>query len=245
MKAALALAQRGISVFPCKADDKKPHTLHGFKDASTDPAIIEAWWKEKPDALVGIPAGHKFVVLDLDLQHSEAQSWYARANLPLTRTHITRSGGRHLFFKPREDFKNSAGKIEHGVDTRGLGGYIIWWPAHGFDVMHGGALAEVPEWVMRKLNPPQQPIPVRRPLSVSVDIGAKVRGILTTVSNAAPGQRNAVLHWGACRFGEIVAEQRISEAQAIDLLTDAGCASGLPRPEVMRTATAAVRRGAR
>ena len=35
----LRLAQRGISVFPCRGD-KKPLTEHGFKDASTDKAII-------------------------------------------------------------------------------------------------------------------------------------------------------------------------------------------------------------
>ena len=110
LKAALALAERGISVFPCQPDNKKPYTMRGFKDAVTDPAAIEAWWKQWPDALVGVPAGHKFVALDLDLQHREAQSWYAHANLPLTRAHVTRSSGRHLLFKPREDFKTAPGR---------------------------------------------------------------------------------------------------------------------------------------
>ena len=39
---ALRYAMAGVLVFPCRAD-KKPLTRHGFKDASSDPEVIEAW----------------------------------------------------------------------------------------------------------------------------------------------------------------------------------------------------------
>ena len=80
-KAALALAERGIPVFPCKPD-KKPYTENGFKDAATEPSVVTGWWRQWPDALVGVPSGHKFVVLDLDLQHPEAQEWHSKALTP-------------------------------------------------------------------------------------------------------------------------------------------------------------------
>jgi hypothetical protein len=69
-----------MDFFNDKATDKKPLTAHGFKDASTDPATIAAWWQQWPDALVGVPTGDRFVVLDVDLQHQEAQHWYSRAS---------------------------------------------------------------------------------------------------------------------------------------------------------------------
>jgi bifunctional DNA primase/polymerase-like protein len=53
-EAALELAERGIQVFPCRAD-KRPACEHGFKDASTDPALIQEWWALVPDALVFRP----------------------------------------------------------------------------------------------------------------------------------------------------------------------------------------------
>src|SRR5262245_26710615 len=46
-----------VPVFPCNPDDKRPLTLHGFKDASRDEAQVRAWWTRFPDAMIGIPTG--------------------------------------------------------------------------------------------------------------------------------------------------------------------------------------------
>ena len=243
--AALSLAKREIPVFPCRADNKKPYTACGFKDAVTDPAIIEGWWKQWPDALIGVPSGHKFVVLDLDLQHPEAQNWYAHANLPLTRMHITRSGGRHVFFKPRDDFKNSAGKIERGVDTRGTGGYIIWWPAHGFDVMHSGALAEVPTWLMSRLNPaPPRVVPTspRPRLRNDKDLEPLIR----VIAQARNGERNCSTFWAACRLAEHVRSGQVSAGDMIGIVIEAAGRAGLDHGEARQIANSALRKaGAR
>ena len=55
LDAALRYAARGWPVFPCRG--KIPLTPHGFHDASTDAATIEAWWRENPDALISVATG--------------------------------------------------------------------------------------------------------------------------------------------------------------------------------------------
>jgi Bifunctional DNA primase/polymerase, N-terminal/Primase C terminal 2 (PriCT-2) len=152
---ALRLAHKGIAVFPCDPASKAPLIPTGFKAATTDPDAIHLWWTEHADALIGVPTGEKLVVIDADLQHVAAQRWLDqnRHHLPITRTHRTRSGGIHLLFAPHEAVKCSAGKLGPHVDTRGLGGYVIWWPATGLEVLHSGMLAEVPGWILETLNP--------------------------------------------------------------------------------------------
>jgi hypothetical protein len=237
----LKLAERGIPVFPCHADNKQPYTAHGFKDASTDPALIAKWWREHPDALVGVPTGHKFVVLDCDLQHVEAQQWYSKANLPLTRTHVTRSGGRHLFFKPRPDFKNSAAKIEYGIDTRGLGGYVIWWPAHGFDVLHGGVLAEVPMWLMSRLNPPDS-APIVRPITQRhLRSDDDLKPLIRVILQSKEGERNCAAFWAACRLAEHVATGQLGRDDMVAIIVEATGRVGLPHIEARRIAHSALR----
>ena len=72
---ALRLAREGIPIFPGGAG-KRPLIQHGFKAASADPDQVHLWWTEYPEALIGVPTGEKFVVVDLDLQHTEALAWY-------------------------------------------------------------------------------------------------------------------------------------------------------------------------
>jgi Bifunctional DNA primase/polymerase, N-terminal len=80
--AALKLAHKGVAVFPC-GNDKRPLTRHGFKDATVDGATENDWWTCWPDALIGVPTGIKFDVIDLDLQHEEACRWYNALRPPL------------------------------------------------------------------------------------------------------------------------------------------------------------------
>jgi Bifunctional DNA primase/polymerase, N-terminal len=233
---ALDLAKR-LPVFPCD-NDKRPFTAHGFKDASNDPDLIRKWWTRWPNALIGVPTGIKFCVVDVDLQHPEAQEWYGKANLPVTRTHVTRSGGRHLLFRPHDEFRCSAGKIWKHVDTRGLGGYIIWWPAEKLEVLHAGTFAEVQGWIIAKLNPPPPPASSTPPLTGD-RAPHKLAGIIRTIAGASVGERNHVTFWGACRLAEMVAENTISQAEAINLAIEAAARAGLPNHEARRSAASA------
>ena len=70
LSAALALAQRGLAVFPCVLT-KRPACSHGFKDATSDPAGVRELWRRFPGELVGVPTGNrnKFAALDVDPRH--------------------------------------------------------------------------------------------------------------------------------------------------------------------------------
>jgi hypothetical protein len=83
---ALRRAHRGIQVFPCDPKTKRPLVATGFKAATTDPDIIHSWWCDTPAAVIGVPTGERFVVIDVDLQHEDAQAWLEdnRHRLPLT-----------------------------------------------------------------------------------------------------------------------------------------------------------------
>jgi bifunctional DNA primase/polymerase-like protein len=239
---ARVLADRGVAVFPCGAD-KRPLTKNGFKDASVDPAQVKDWWRRHPDALVGVPTGEKFVCIDCDLQHRKALGWYFdHAVRLITRKHATRSGGKHLLFKPDDRVGCSAGKIHPHIDTRGKGGYIIWWPAEGLEVLHSGVLADVPEAIIKKLQAvPQQSISQRAIAAIRPVTHASIAGILSKIAGAAEGNRNSLLYWGACRLVELVDQSILSATDAAGLLIEAGMRSGLTFPEASRSVQSAFR----
>ena len=167
---ALPLALQGYPVFPCipsGEDAKRPLTLNGFKDATTDIAQIAAWATVWPQALVGVPTGKAsgLAVVDLDVKVSAdgeivADGFATLAalseQLPPTRTHKTKRGEHRLYRTNGAPLKCTTGAIGPGIDTRGEGGYIIWWPAEGLAV-EGDELLPLPEWVISATAKPEQP----------------------------------------------------------------------------------------
>ena len=146
--------------------------------------------------------------------------------------HVTKSGGRHMFFKPDDRVGCSAGKIWPHIDTRGKGGYIIWWPAEGLEVLHKNVLAEVPPWIIKKLNPPEPKfVSALAPAPVTETFARrKIEGIVGTIATAPEGQRNAILHWGACRLSELVQQSVLSHNDALSLPSKLGPVPGFLMP---------------
>lgn len=69
---ALGLAERhGFAVFTLAAGSKVPHKgTHGFKDATRDPAEIEAMFMAHPDSNIAVACGKVsggLGIIDLDL----------------------------------------------------------------------------------------------------------------------------------------------------------------------------------
>lgn len=60
-----------------------------------------------------------------------------------------------MLFRAHPEFRNSAAKLCRGIDTRGDGGNIVWWPATGLGILHRFVLADIPEWIIESLNPPK------------------------------------------------------------------------------------------
>jgi Bifunctional DNA primase/polymerase, N-terminal len=239
-----AAMQLGYPAFPCKSD-KTPATPRGFKDASLPEAGLATLWARYPGELVGVPTGAAsgFDVLDVDPRNG-ARAWYAanRSNLPATRIHRTRSGGLHVLFKRLAGVRNSAGKIAPGVDVRADGGYIIWWPSTGLAV-RDVELREWPLWIRPSLmTPPALPPP---PYQKATPISDRaIEGVLTVVATASQGRRNSVTYWAAHRLRECVAQGKLAEGCARDLLIRAATHAGLSTVEASRTFNSAVR-GAR
>lgn len=143
LQLALRLAAQGIPVFPCRErtetvngnvrKEKSPATKNGFKDASTDPAQIRAWWARRPYALVGMPTGKAsgFAVLDLDRHSAESDGIAALADMghkPQDLTDMrapTAGNGMHLYFEHQDGITNSDRHLPKGIDVRAEGGFVI------------------------------------------------------------------------------------------------------------------------
>lgn len=170
-QAALQYVRRGWPVFPCRERDenwtnsagksgvyksKAPYTGKGLNDATRDEARVLAWWKQHPDALIGVPMGvNGCFALDFDPRTEEhvdeatgeitVREWTleqlkaeleAQIGVPLppSLTAITQSGGVHVWFRqPDGDAIRNRGNLPEHVDVRGQGGYVIGPPSITYD----------------------------------------------------------------------------------------------------------------
>jgi hypothetical protein len=258
--AALAYSQRGLRVFPC-LPDKRPLTPRGFRDASSDPSRVRAWWQRWPHALVGFwPGASGVAALDVDRKHGvDGLKTLVRLLgsevLPKTPTVLTPSGGIHLHFRmPDRRIGVTQGAkgagIGEGLDWRGDSGYALLPCPNGQyrwseDAGEGCPLADVPEQLM-----PGSPMVGE----FSEDTGAGLEGgdrvvsasslaaAARKASEAKPGERNSMLFWASCRLAEGVSVGLIKSSTAWEVLLWASKECGLSQPEARRTISSAFSR---
>ena len=121
----------GWPVFPLVPGGKRPATMHGFKDATCDPDRVRRWWRDTPEANIGLPTGGAFDVIDVDVP-AGTMSWLELEQSPaLPDVHgwvTTASGGTHAYIEPTGG-GNLAGSIASGIDYRGRGGFVVAPPS--------------------------------------------------------------------------------------------------------------------
>lgn len=163
-EAALRYAAQGIPVFPCVPGGKSPATANGFKDATTDPIIIDLWWTENPDynpAMSPDMAGLHVV----DVEQAALDDWEIyKGPTPDTKRVGTPNGGEHLYFKGSavSSVRKLLGK-QVAVDTRGIGGYVLLPPSlvmakdgsglKPYVELNDVPAAELPSWITTALAP--------------------------------------------------------------------------------------------
>jgi putative DNA primase/helicase len=179
-EAAPLYAAGGIPVFPlhtpgpdgrcsCRRDcgrdnGKHPRTLHGLKDATTDPDKVAHWWGMWPEANIGLATGFWFWVLDIEAVDGEASIGRLEDEygaLSPTWSVVTGSGGLHLWFRHRTEyaFRNSVRELGDGLDVRTRGGYVVGPPSlhrsgnrYAWSEAWNPAtvpLADAPPWLLR------------------------------------------------------------------------------------------------
>lgn len=175
LRSALDLAGRGFKVFPlnpctgpdCGCDPKKPvckrPAVSGWQEkATTDEAVIRRVWAQ--DAFnIGVKTGDGLLVADIDVKAGKqgAESWAALGLSDEdqdTFTVSTPSGGWHVYYAG--DGANSSGRLGAGIDTRGLGGYVVG-PGSAltngsgqgsYDILHRGSIRRAPVTVVGRLE---------------------------------------------------------------------------------------------
>lgn len=158
---ALALAELGLHVFPCRATSeviggvtygpKSPYPADGFYSASTDPDTVKGLWRDHPDALVGVATGVSgLIVLDIDVKdgvdgyESIMEAWVA---IPETFQYESTNGkGAHYVYTAPEGHFPPAHPYRKmkGVDRQSGGSYVVW--AGGVPSSRE-EFAEAPQWL--------------------------------------------------------------------------------------------------
>jgi len=254
--AAVAAAERGWFVFPCRPGDKRPAVDQWERRAIADPARVRSHW---PSARhnVGIACGPtRLVVIDLDAAgHAELpEDWrrqvpgvsdgrgvlaqlaeWACQPWPDTFTVTTPNGGLHCYFTApaSPQIRNSAGRIGPLVDVRARGGYVVGPGSvvggRRYAVADSRAPVPLPGW-LADLAASEAARPAAAVASSPVSsapVDARVRGLLSHVAAGAPGDRNGRLYWAACRAGELAAAGRIEAEIVMEQLVSAALTAGI------------------
>ena len=174
---ALKYARHGWAVHALLPREKRPATVHGCKDASTDEDTVRAMWGNQPYN-IGVATGTVSGIFVFDVDGSPpkgggltgpdalAELVAEHGELPATMTVRTGSGAHYYFRMPAGvELKNKA-RISvrgqrTGLDVRADGGYVVAPPSihpNGgtYTWEHGTReVADAPAWLVDLMKEPE------------------------------------------------------------------------------------------
>ena len=225
---ALAFARARIPVFPCDAL-KRPLTLRGHHDGTTDLDTIRRWWTRRPDALVGIPTGPGSGVWVIDV---DGDAGWQSLNELMPHLGVetiadltpcisrTPSGGWHFIFQLQagERPRNRARDIDAGLDTRGVkvdgtsAGYFI---APGSTLPDSRRYELVDATTLKPIAAPMYPfemaVPAPRELLELATFNTAERAMIA----ALPGLRQAIRDGTPAEWSTIFERHRAAASEAL------------------------------
>lgn len=180
---ALLMASLGHPVFPlhgmknckctcgyvnCPRPGKHPRRSNSFKEATTDPTIINMWFKYEPELNYGVRMGQEIghtgkmaVVVDVDRYKvggadalEELEKVHGR--LPATVEVLTGAGGSHYYFLT-DCSLSFTDKLGKNIDLK-VNGYVVgpgsvhvsgrrYEMEASSDLFEGHVIADLPQWV--------------------------------------------------------------------------------------------------
>ena len=246
--AAHRFADAGWRTFPAEPGGKRPATLHGFLDGTTDHRQIEQWWRTDPRFNVAIATGAPGPdVLDVD-KHKDGDGFAAfnqlkRAGLVRDPMAIVRtpSGGFHSYFQGTNQRNGHIPGVY--VDFRSQGGYVVAPPStiagRDYEIARKQPSADTFDWAAAKqvLDPQLERQPYKAPERAG-DRPHDLGHLPGWVASQPEGNRNHGLFWASCRAAEA------GDTATLDSLANAARSAGLDEQEIGRTITSAQRTAA-
>jgi len=158
---AVALAAKGLRVFPCKERGKEPAIADNLRRATTDANLISGWWSAH-NFNIGLATGEGSGVWVLDVDGDEGEVTLRRLESehgPLGRTVEAITGkGRHLYFRWPSGVAIRNKQVNPnmpGIDVRGNGGYVLCPPSihpsgrvYAWSVDSGSDFEDAPDWLL-------------------------------------------------------------------------------------------------
>ena len=275
LRAALEYSGRKWPVFPiwwvkngrcgcgkAKCDHPGKHPIgklapKGRNSATTDLKKIKLWWKQYPQANIGIPTGTEsgLVVVDIDTRSGGNESREKMEGLgkfPHTPTAHTGGGGEHIFFQhPGQKIKSKSGLGGFpGIDQKGNGGYIVAPPsnhisggAYSWKISPDTPLADIPAWLMPLLlqgnaRPTRTPAPPgggAGPGEYENYASKALADEIAQLAGTPEGERNVRLNKAAFALGQLVGAGVLERGQVEAALLGVALSIGLGEQESQAT----------
>lgn len=158
---ALHYIDQKLSVIPIGKDKKPLIKWQEYQLRRPDEAEVLQWWKQWPDASIGIVTGVLSGIVVVDVEAGGPID-----GLPSTVKSKTGGGGFHFYYRhPGGEIKNGV-RVRELTDIRGDGGYVVAPPSlhksgnryEWVTSPESTEFAELPEWVLEQQTPSVKPV---------------------------------------------------------------------------------------